>query len=104
MGFLQSTKERHIAIIAIQETWLKKHHTIVESQIQGYKDICSVRAKRKGGGASLYILEEYTVLKSNSYSNKMCEVEHAKIEQHNCNVISIYPPPAALVDSFTKMN
>ena len=57
-------------IIALQETWVKKGHTMVETQLKGYKETWAIRSNRKGGGASL---EEFTIQKFNTFINNICE-------------------------------
>ena len=78
------TKETEIAVISIQDTLLKSHHTIVESQIHGYKEIRAVRPTRKGVGTSLYIQDELSMLKSNAQSNDVCGDGACKNQRAQC--------------------
>ena len=46
-------------------------------QIEGYKEVLAVRSRRKGGGASIYIMEGVILTKTEFFSNDMVKMVYA---------------------------
>lgn len=72
--FISKCKSR-IDVIVVSETWIKKNEVNLYS-IDGYMAVHSCREKRRGGGLSIFIKNDYNVVDS-------------EIIESDANIISI---------------
>ena len=99
---LEQTKKR-IPIIALSETWLKPHITNAQIKIPNYQIVRADREKRYCGGVLLYILDSFTILDQQTFSNSVCEYAACVLKPANALVVSLYRPPNATNEEFSEM-
>ena len=95
------------SFIGLSETWLNKHNKDLYG-LQGYKGIHSVRAKRRGGGVSIYLKDsiEYFPRNDLSCQNNVMESVFIEVDKDqvnkNKNVVVgvIYRPPNTNISEF----
>ena len=93
----------HTSAICIQETWNKDDFKTAETHIQGYVEHRANRRNRMGGGTSIYVRDEYTVVKSEQFSNGTVECQLVKIEELHLSLVNIYRPPGSDISSFQEV-
>ena len=74
----------------------------METHIPGYVEYRSNRKHRTGGGTSIYVWDKYTVLRSEKFSNGVCECQMIKIKELNLTVVNFYRPPGSDINSFQE--
>ena len=92
----------HTGVLCIQGTWLQEEIKSVETHIPGYVEYRSNRKHRTGGGTSIYVWDKYTVLRSEKFSNGVCECQMVKIKELNLTVVNFYRPPGSDINSFQE--
>ena len=94
-------EENKVLIMNLTETWLGE--TVQKDiEIKGYQLYRSDRVGKKGGGAAIYIKEEYEAHKVADISVGYIELLAVYIEKLNILNVVIYRPPDAKKDNFKK--
>ena len=92
----------HTSAMCIQETWNMDEFKSVETHIPGFVEHRSNRKNRMGGGTAIYVRDEYTVVKSEKFSNGIVECQLVKIEELHLSLVNIYRPPGSDISSFRE--
>ena len=61
----------------------------VDTHIPGFVEHRSNRKNRMGGGTAIYVRDEYTVLRSEKFSNAIVECQLVKIEELQLTLINM---------------
>ena len=90
--------------VMLTETWYQEQSD-TEVGINGFKVYRADRLKRDGGGAAIYVNNNFFVnnLKVLSYSNDTCEASGVCIEKENLALLSLYRPPGTNSFKFYQM-
>ena len=102
---LDSDDERvYVPFIAICESWLKSRHTDAQVNIPNYQTLRADRSDdRLRGGSLLYIHNKLPTRNVSCFDDNICESVICNIVSTKTLVASIYRPPNAPIESFSKM-
>ena len=83
--------------LCLNETWYQEQSD-TEVGINGFKVYRADRLNREGGGAAIYVANNFSVNQKKvlSYSNGTCEAAGVLIEKENIALLSLYRPPKTI--------
>ena len=88
--------------LSVTESWTKEYMTNAQLKIPNFNVFRCDRKTRTRGGSLLYIHESMLVSNVEKYDDSVCEVIMCYIENSRNIVASVYRPPDASHQSFTK--
>ena len=92
-----------IPFIAIVESWTKPYILDAQLNLDNYQLFRSDRVKSKNGGSLLYILNSIPIEKTVSFDDNTCNAVICLSNKCKCIIISLYRPPNASNESFTRL-
>jgi hypothetical protein len=91
------------SVVGLTETWLTESTRDIYS-INGYQHFSLIRAKKRGGGVSLFVKNVFNVTarKDLDVMNENIEGLFIELQEKNCVIGIIYRPPAKDINEFCE--